>query len=389
MSGPTDSVYFTPEHHAFRATVRRFVQTEMAPYVDQWEAAGGFPRALYRKCGALGLLGLGHEEAYGGTAGTDIFHLLILGEEMVTAAKCGGLAATLMTTYIATPPIRVMGTADQKRRFLPKVISGEWVASLGITEPDAGSDVAGIRTRAVRDGDDYIVNGSKTFITCGTEADYVTTAVRTGADGNRGISLLVVPTDTPGFSVTRKLDKMGWRCSDTAELAFQDCRVPASNLIGREHEGFKAIMLNFQTERLMLATMAVASAELALDEALTYVQSRHAFGGPLSQKQVVQHKLAAMATEVDVAREYVRRIAYRYKHGDDCTMEVSMAKNVAYRTAASVIDDAVQLHGGLGFMTGTVVERLYRDNRVLGIGGGANEIMNEIIAKRLLGNSSK
>jgi acyl-CoA dehydrogenase len=384
MSAQSDSVYFTPEHHAFRVAVRRFVQTEMTPYVDQWEAAGGFPRELYQKCGALGLLGLGHEEAYGGTPGTDIFHLLILGEEMVTAARCGGLAATLMTTYIATPPIRVMGTPEQKQRFLPKVIRGEWVAALGITEPDAGSDVAGIRTRAVREGDVYVVNGAKTFITCGTEADLVTTAVRTGGEGSRGLSLLVIPTDTPGFAVTRKLDKMGWRCSDTAELAFQDCRVPASNLIGRENEGFKAIMTNFQTERLMLATMAVASAELALSEALVYAQTRRAFGAPLSHKQVIQHKLAEMATEVDVAREYVRRIAYRTRHGDDCTMEVSMAKNVAYRTAARVIDDAVQIHGGLGFMTGTVVERLYRDNRVLGIGGGANEIMNEIIAKRLL-----
>lgn len=384
MTQPTDAIYFTPEHHAFRAAVRRFVQTEMAPYVDQWEAAGGFPRALYRECGALGLLGLGHEEAYGGTPATDIFHLLILGEELVTAARCGGLAATLMTAYIATPPIRVMGTAEQKRRFLPKVISGEWVAALGITEPDAGSDVSGIRTRAVRDGDVYVVNGAKTFITCGTEADIVTTAVRTGADRNRGISLLVIPTDTPGFSVTRKLDKMGWRCSDTAELSFQDCRVPVTNLIGRENEGFKAIMTNFQTERLMLATMAVASAELALSEAITYAKARHAFGEPLSCKQVIQHKLATMATELDVAREYVRRIAYRYRLGDDCTMEVSMAKNFAYRMAAGVIDEAVQIHGGLGFMTGTVVERLYRDNRVLGIGGGANEIMNEIIAKRLL-----
>jgi acyl-CoA dehydrogenase len=257
------------------------------------------------------------------------------------------------------------------------------VSALGITEPGAGSDVAAIRTRAVRNGDTYIVNGAKTFITCGTEANYVTTAVRTGSDGHHGISLLVIPTDTPGFSVVRKLDKMGWRCSDTAELAFEDCRVPATNLLGRENEGFKAIMANFQTERLMLATMAAASAELALHEALAYAKTRQAFGGPLSDKQVIQHKLASMAMQVDVAREYVRRVAYRFKHGDDCTTEVSMAKNFAYDVAAHVIDDAVQIHGGSGFMTGTVVERLYRDNRVLGIGGGAKEIMNEIIAKRM------
>jgi acyl-CoA dehydrogenase len=379
----TDDVYFTDEHRAFREMVRRFVRAEMAPYVDTWEAANGFPRNLYRKCGALGLLGLGHAEEYGGSPSADIFHLLILTEELVISGLCGGLAATLMTAYIATPPIRHLGTPEQQRHFLPKTISGEWVAALGITEPGAGSDVAGIRTRAARDGDFYVVNGAKTFITCATEANYVTTAVRTGADGHRGISLLVVPTETPGFSVVRKLDKMGWRCSDTAELSFEECRVPVTNLLGRANEGFKAIMANFQTERLMLATMASASAELALQQAVEYAKTRHAFGGPLSDKQVIQHKLASMATQVDVAREYVRRVAYRFKHGDDCTTEVSMAKNFAYEVAAHVIDDAVQIHGGSGFMTGTVVERLYRDNRVLGIGGGAMEIMNEIIAKRM------
>lgn len=379
----SSAIYFTPEHEAFRATVRRFVETEMAPHVDAWEAAGGFPRELYRKCGELGLFGLGHSAEVGGTPGSDIFHLLLLVEELVISGLCGAFAATLMTAYIATPPIKNLGSDEQKQRFLPKVLSGEWVASLGITEPDAGSDVAALRTTAVRDGDDYVVNGTKTFITCATEADFVTTAVRTGAPGHGGISLLVIPTDTPGFRVVRKLDKMGWRSSDTAELAFEDCRVPAANLLGRENEGFKAIMMNFQTERLMLATMAAASAELALRQSLDYAQTRRAFGSPLSKKQVIQHKLADMATRTDVAREYVRRVAYRFRCREDVTTEVSMAKNFAYDVAADVIDDAVQIHGGNGFMTGTVVERLYRDNRVLGIGGGTKEIMNEIIARRL------
>src|SRR5262245_16608043 len=244
----SDDIYFNEGHHAFRDMVRRFVQAEMAPHVDAWESAGGFPRSLYRQCGELGLLGLGHVGEYGGSPAADVFLLLILGEELVIGSRCGALAATLMTTYIATPPIRNLGTPEQKRRFLPKVISGEWVGALGITEPDAGSDVAAIRTRAVRDGDFYIVNGAKTFITCGTEANWITTAVRTGPEGHRGISLLVIPTDSPGFAVTRKLDKMGWRSSDTAELAFQDCRVPVANLLGHEHEGFKAVMANFQTE---------------------------------------------------------------------------------------------------------------------------------------------
>jgi len=378
-----NSIYFTPEHETFRATVRRFVQSEMAPHVDAWEAAGGFPRDLYRKCGELGLFGLGHEAAVGGSPETDIFHLLVLVEELVISGLCGAFAATLMTAYIATPPIKNLGSREQKQKFLPKVLSGEWVASLGITEPDAGSDVAGLRTTAVRDGDFYVVNGAKTFITCATEADFITTAVRTGPAGHGGISLLVIPTDTTGFRVVRKLDKMGWRSSDTAELSFEDCRVPATNLLGRENEGFKAIMMNFQTERLMLATMAAASAALALREAIDYAQTRQAFGGPLSKKQVIQHKLADMATRSEVAREYVRRIAYRFKCGEDVTTEVSMAKNFAYDAAAAVIDDAVQIHGGNGFMTGTIVERLYRDNRVLGIGGGTKEIMNEIIARRL------
>ncbi len=379
----TDSVYFTDEHRAFRDMVHRLVSTELAPHVDEWEAQGFFPRRVYEQCGALGLLGLMHDEAYGGTPGTDLFHLLILAEELVIAGLCGSFAASVLTAYIATPPLRRWGTEAQKQQFLPPVIRGEWVAALGITEPDAGSDVAGIRTRAVRDGDFYVVNGSKTFITCGAEANYVTTAVRTGGEGHRGLSLLVIPTDTPGFRVARRLEKMGWRSSQTAELAFEDCRVPVGNLLGRENDGFKMIMSNFQVERLMLATSAWASAELALQQALSYAQTRRAFGSKLSEKQVIQHKLAAMATQVDVAREYVRRVAYRYVHGDDCTSEVSMAKNFAYQVADFVIDEAVQIHGGMGYMIGTVVERLYRDNRILGIGGGTNEIMNEIIAKRL------
>lgn len=377
-------MYFTAEHDAFRQTVRRFIAAEMTPHVDLWEEQRGFPRSLYRRCGEMGFFGLMHDEEYGGIPGTDIFHLFVLVEELVITGLCQGLAATLMTAYIATPPIENFGTPEQKRRFLPKVISGEWVASLGITEPDAGSDVAGIRTRAVRRGDTYVVNGSKTFITCGSEADYVTTAVRTGGEGHDGISLLIIPTRAPGFSVTRRLDKMGWRCSDTAELSFHDCEVPAANLLGGENEGFRLIMANFQTERLMLATMATAAAELALRESIAYARTRRAFGGPLSDKQVIRHKLAEMATQVDVAREYVRRVAYRFQEGEECVAEVSMAKNVAYAAARQVLDEAVQIHGGSGFMTGTVVERLYRDNRVLGIGGGSNEIMNEIIAKRVL-----
>lgn len=378
-----ENTYLTDEHRSFRELVRRFVSAEAAPHIEEWEAAGRIPRAFYRQAGELGLLGIGHPVEYGGTPGTDVFHLLTLTEELVTAGRSGGLAAALITTYIATPHIRDLGTPEQKERLLPRVIAGEWVAALAVTEPDTGSDVAAIRTRAVRCGDAYVVNGAKTFISCGGEADYVTTAVRTGQPGNRGVSLLVIPTDTAGFSVSRRLDKMGWRSCDTAELVFQDCEVPVANLLGRENEGFAAIMVNFQTERLMLATMAWAAAALALDEAIAYARTRTAFGGPLRDKQVIRHKLAEMATRVDAAREYVWRVAENLRRGVECSAQVAMAKNFAYEAASAVIDEAVQIHGGMGFMTGTVVERLYRDNRVLGIGGGTKEIMNEIIARRM------
>ena len=295
----------------------------------------------------------------------------------------GGFAASIGSLDIGLPPVWRMGSPELQKRIVPAVLAGEKIAALAITEPGGGSDVANLRTRAVRDGDHYVVNGSKTFITSGTRADYVTVAVRTGEAGYAGVSLLLIEKGTPGFSVGRDLKKMGWWASDTAELFFSDCRVPVGNLIGPENSGFLTIMLNFQTERLALAVMAYMTAQIALEACLDYVKTRVTFGKPLSKHQVIRHKLAEMATKVEIAREYTLHCATRMARGEQILKEVSMAKNFATETSDAVTYEAVQIFGGMGFMRESVVERLYRDNRILSIGGGTHEIMNEIIAKQL------
>ena len=373
--------YFDETHNILRQTVRKFVQKEVLPYVDAWEDAEIFPRELYRKLAEAGLTGLGYPEEYGGTP-SDPFHMIAFTEEFM---RCGsvGLVSGIGTHGIAMPPIVALGTDEQKRRFIPPVISGEKIAALAITEPDAGSDVANIRTRAVRDGDHYVVNGSKIFITSGTRADILTTAVRTGGPGYGGISLLVVETPTPGFSVAGKIRKMGWNASDTAELVFEDCRVPATNLLGEEGMGFYGIMENFQKERLSLAVMAHQVAQLAYEESVKYAQQRSAFGKPLTGFQVTRHKLVDMATRISVAREYNYAVAARMQAGENVVTEVSMAKNFACEVCDRVVYDAVQIHGGYGYAREYLVERLYRDARILSIGGGTTEIMREIISKTL------
>jgi len=371
--------YFTEEHQIFRTSVRKFVEKEIAPHIDRWEDEESFPVELYRKCAAEGFLGIGYPEAYGGAA-CDRFMSIVFTEEMT---RCGsvGLVAGIGSHSIAMPPVLHLGTEEQKRRFLIPVLKGEKISALGITEPDAGSDVANIRTRARRDKDHYVVDGAKTFITSGCRANFVTTAVRTGEAGHKGISLLVIDSATPGFSVAKKIRKMGWNASDTAELSFVDCRVPAENLLGGEGQGFYGIMANFQNERLAMAVMAHAVAALALEESIRYAKNREAFGRPLSGFQVTRHKLVDMATQVEVAREFNYRIAARMEAGKDAVKEVSMAKNFACQVCDKVVYDAVQLHGGYGYARETLVERLYRDSRVLSIGGGTTEIMKEIIGK--------
>ncbi len=371
--------YFTEEHQIFRASVRKFVEREIRPHIDRWEDEELFPVELYGKAVEAGLLGLEYPEAYGGTP-CDKFMNVAYTEEMI---RCGsvGLVAGLGSYSIAMPPVLNMGTEEQKQKFLVPVLKGEKIAALGITEPNAGSDVANIRTRAVREGDHYVVNGAKTFITSGCRAHFITTAVRTGGPGYKGISLLMIDSATPGFSVAKKIRKMGWNASDTAELSFEDCRVPAENILGGEGQGFLGIMINFQNERLALAVMAHAVAELALEESVKYAKTREAFGRTLSGFQVTRHKLVDMATRIEAAKQFNYRVAAKMEAGLDAIRDVSMAKNFACEVCDRVVFDAVQIHGGYGYAREYLVERLYRDSRILSIGGGATEIMKEIISK--------
>ncbi len=372
----------TPERTALRETTRRFVEKEVTPHLDDWERAGELPRDLHRKAGALGLLGVAFPESAGGGGG-DVIDAMTVTEEIHYAGGSGGLVASLFTSGIAVPHIATAGDAAQLERWVRPTLAGEKIGSLAVTEPDGGSDVANVRTTAKRDGGHYVVNGAKTFITSGCRADFVTTVVRTGDAGAHGLSLLVVERDTPGFTVTRKLDKMGWHCSDTAELSYVDCRVPAANLVGAEGEGFAQVATHFVTERLALAVQGYATAQRALDLTVDWCRLRETFGRPLISRQVVQHKLAEMARRVDVARTYTRSTAVRHAAGETVVAEACFAKNTAVETGEWVVNEAVQLHGGLGYMRESEVERHYRDVRILGIGGGTNEILTGLAAKVL------
>jgi acyl-CoA dehydrogenase len=379
---PAPTAGLAEEHELLRASVRDFVAREVAPHVAEWERAGEVPRALHEKAAAAGLLGIGFPEEAGG-AGGDLFHIMVMVEELILGGGSSGLCAALLTHGIALPPILAAGNPAHLERWVRPTLEGRAIAALAVTEPDAGSDVARIRTRAVRDGAHYVVNGSKTFITSGARADFVTTLVRTGGDGAAGLSLLVVERGTPGFTVGRRLEKIGWWCSDTVELSLQDVRVPAAHLLGEEGSGFPRLMANFDGERLFLAVQAYAMAQRCLDLSLHWARTREVFGAPLAARQVVRHKLAEMARRTDVAREYVRAAAARLLSGQAATVAMAMAKNTAVEACQWVAYEAVQLHGGMGCMRESEVERHYRDARILAIGGGATEIMNEIVAKGL------
>jgi acyl-CoA dehydrogenase len=373
--------YFGPAHHMVRRSVKEFVDKEIVPHIDDWEEMNEFPRDLYKKAGDVGILGIGYPEEYGGTPG-DIFFQIAAWEEIMRCGS-GGVAAGLGSLNIAIPPIISHGTDEQKEHFVKPVILGDKIAALAITEPGGGSDVADLQTTAVRENDHYIVNGSKTFITSGCRADQITCAVRTGGSGAQGISLLVIEADSPGYSVSEKLKKTGWWASDTAQIFFDNCKVPVENLIGEENRGFYGIMGNFQSERLQLAVIANVTSQMALDESIRYAGQREAFGRPLTGFQVMRHKIVDMATLVEVSREYTYRVAAKIGAGHSQIKEISMAKNFACSTSDKVTYDAVQIFGGYGFMRGYLVERLYRDNRVLSIGGGTTEIMKEIISKHI------
>ncbi len=374
--------YFDESHQLIRDSVRRFVEREVLPYIDEWEEAEEFPRELYLKAGAAGILGIGYPEAYGGSCEGDLFAKVAASEELMRCGS-GGLVAGLGSLDIGLPPVVKWARPEVRERVVPAVLRGEKIMALAVTEPSGGSDVANLKTRAVRDGDHYRVSGSKTFITSGVRADYYTVAVRTGGEGFAGISLLLVEKGTAGFSVGRKLKKMGWWASDTAELFFDDCRVPAENLIGVENAGFACIMANFQSERLALAVMANMTAQLALEESLRWAREREVFGKPIGKFQVLRHRLAEMATQLEVSREFTYRQAAKMAAGKSVIKEISMAKNFATDVADRLTYDAVQVLGGMGYMRESLVERLYRDNRILSIGGGSREIMNEIIGKQM------
>jgi acyl-CoA dehydrogenase len=378
-----DSIYFNEEHNIFRKSLRDFVKKEIRPYAEDWEEAEVYPREIFKRMGDLGFLGVSYPEEYGGGGG-DYFTTIVFAEEISRCGALGFAMSVLVQTDIASSAIVDLGTHEQKLKYLKPVLAGEKIIALGVTEPNHGSDVASLETTAIKDGDHYIIKGSKIFITNGTQADLITLGVRTEPEkAEKGISLIIFETNTPGFSVGRKLKKMGMHSSDTAELFFDDCIVPAENLLGRKGEGFYAIMLGFENERLVGAAMSYSGAEVALELSLQYAKQRIQFGRPIGQFQVISHMLSEMATDIEAARQLTYHAAWLKSKGRPCRKEVHMAKVFATEIANEVADKAVQIFGGYGYMQEYEVERIYRDVRLANIGAGTSQIMKNIIAKQL------
>jgi alkylation response protein AidB-like acyl-CoA dehydrogenase len=373
-------VYFSDAHEELRLHIRRFLEKEVQPHLAEWEETT-FPDSIMRRMGELGFLGLRYPAEYGGQGG-DYFSAMVLSEEMARAG-CGGLGmAVAVQAEMATPPVYKFGTEEQRRRWLAPAIAGEQIAALAITEPDAGSDVAGIQTTAKRYGDEFVINGRKIFITNGARCHWALVVTRSDKDaGHHGFSLFVVEKGTPGFEVARTLQKLGMHSSDTAELLFEDCRVPAANLIGAEGRGFQDLMWELQGERLITAVGAVAGAQRTFEYALEYAQNRTAFGKPIAQFQVLKHKLVDMGTQIACVRAFVYETASRWDQGEYPVREISQAKLLATQLAVDVADEAIQVLGGHGYMREFPVERAWRDARLARIGAGTDEIMKEIIAK--------
>ncbi len=377
---PVDNAYLTPDHELLQQQVARFVAREVEPHAAQWEAEGMVPREVLRKMGRAGLLGLVYAPGFGG-GGADALTNLVFAEALSQCTYGGFVITVLVHTDMASPHLHHAGSAAQQARWMPGITSGETITAVAITEPGAGSDVAGLRTTAVRDGDEWVINGSKLFITNGVHADLVFVAARTGT-GRHAISIFAVEKGTPGFSVGRQLDKTGWRSSDTAELHFDQVRVPAGHLLGEEGQGFYAVMKNFQTERIALGAMAVGHCTQALQLTLDHVKTRTAFGGTLWDKQAVRQKIAMLDAKTRAARQYLYHCAWRVTQGHDVVQDVSLLKALTGELVNEVVQGCQQLHGGMGYMLGTPVERLWRDARVLAIGGGATEVMLDEAAKR-------
>jgi alkylation response protein AidB-like acyl-CoA dehydrogenase len=380
---PTHAI-FTPEHDELREAVRRYVDKELRPHVDEWEEAGFFPDDVFRRCGELGFLGLHYPERWGGSGG-DLTAGLVFVEELARCG-CGGLPMAIsVQTHMCTPALGEFGSDDLRERYLRPAITGEKIGAIAITEPDAGSDVANITTRAVRDGDSWVINGRKMFITNGLRADFLTLVAQTEpGSGHRGISLFIVDTALPGVSVSRKLAKLGMLSSDTAEIALDEVVVPHANLIGTDTgQGFAQLMWQLQYERLSGAAGSLGAAQEILDQTIEYARSRRAFGRPIADHQVIAHKLADAATELEAARALVYSVIWRIQQGEYPVAEISMAKKYAAQVANRLIDECLQVHGGAGYMAEYPVSRAFRDARLWRIGAGTDEIMNEVIAKRL------
>lgn len=375
---------FTPEHDLFRETVKKFVEKELVPHAEEWEGKEEFPSSVFRRMGELGFLGLHYPEEYGGQ-GCDFIFSIILAEELARCGMAGLQMAVGVHNGMATPPIYKFGTEEQKQRFLVPANRGEKIAALAITEPNAGSDVASIQTRARREGDVWVVNGTKTFITNGCRADFVLTVTRTDppAGGKPGFTLLVVEKGTPGFSVARKLKKVGMCCSDTAELLYEDCRVPDANRIGEIGKGFHHIMWELQGERIVAAAFSVGRAQVCFELAYKYATERVQFGRPIASFQVTRHRLAEMAAEIEAMRQFTYNVALQFQQGEYPVKEISMVKLLSAQMAFRVADQALQIHGGYGYMMEYPIQRYWRDIRLTRIGGGTDEIMKEIIADQL------
>ena len=382
-----ESIYITEEHTLLRDQVRRFVADEVEPAAAAWEEEGRVPRAVLRRMGELGFFGLMYDPVYGGS-GADPVTNLVFAESLSQSTFGGFIVTVLVHTDMASPHLHYAGNAAQLGRYMPKIIAGEAITAVAVTEPDAGSDVAGIRTRAERNGEYFVLNGRKMFITNGVHADVYFVAAKTqrpAGDAKRSgsISMFIVEKGTPGFRVGRALKKTGWLSSDTAELVFEDCRIPAENLLGRENEGFYSVVKNFQNERLMCAAMAVGHATQAIAMTLDHVKTRKAFGAPLWEKQTIRQRLALLQTKTEALRSHTYHCAWLMKEARDCVREISGLKALSGELVNEVLYTCQQFHGGMGYIRETAIERLWRDARILAIGGGATEVMLEEVAKRL------
>lgn len=379
-----NSIYFTEEHNMLRDQIRRFVEQRVMPIAEQWEEDGMVPREILQEMGELGFLGIRYPSEYGGSE-LDTLSSVILAEELGRSTYGGFAVTTLVHTDMASPHLDNFGSKEQLAKYMPGIISGKTIVGVGVTEPDVGSDVAGMKTRAVKDGDDYIINGTKMFITNGIHGDLFFVAAKTDMDvkASRGISIFAIEKGTPGFTVGKKLNKMGWLCSDTAELIFDNCRVPAANILGEVNKGFYSIMRNFQNERLVLGAQTMGEASKAIEITLDYVKNRKAFGGVLFDKQVIRQRLASLASRVEAGKQLIYHAAWLDAQGADCIKEVSMAKAFCGELVNEVMYDCLQFHGGFGFIRESAIERMYRDARIQTIGGGATEVMLEEVSKRM------